>query len=165
MEVGYIGALLGTCLGLIGAITGFAGSYARKEPEKYSRLFRSLLLADSIIGFALVAIGAVTRLLASSDYFKTIGELGWSSGSLMLGVIAGVSTEFLGKWCAQASIYTVLLSGVAFLAFGFKSLYAPTNPGDAIRQLSQAAILLIVYAVWLFLIKTNRISARDDFST
>jgi uncharacterized membrane protein len=153
--IGYIGGLLGISLGSLGAITGIAGSYARKEPEKYLRSFRSLLLADSIIGFALVAIGVIMRLLVSSDHFKIIAEVIWSSGALLLVAIGGVATEFFGKWrIAQVSIYTAFLSGAALLVLGIESLHVPAKSGDAIRQLSQAAVLLIVCAVlWLLIIK------------
>lgn len=145
LDLGYVGAVLGTSLGLLGAITGVLGTLARMNPEKYLDKLRIMIWFDIAMGCLLAGGGILTWFGSSTDYGYDLAEILFYSGALTVGVIGAAASEILPE--VRRFVQAFWVSGLIFLALGAYSHFTEAAPGRKSRELTWGVTLLIFYVI------------------
>jgi peptidoglycan/LPS O-acetylase OafA/YrhL len=156
LDLGYVGAIVGTSLGVLGAVTGVLGSLARKNPEKYLNKLRKMGWFDIGVGCLLAGGGVVIWFGSSADYWRDLAEILFYAGALLLGIIAVAFSEFFDRRSRiRKFVHVPFASGVVLLALAAYSHLTATVSLRTTRETIWGAILLILYAVFLFVLKSR----------
>ncbi|MCS6806947.1 MAG: hypothetical protein RMM98_09780 [Acidobacteriota bacterium] len=161
-DVDYVGAIVGSSLGVLGAITGVLGSLAKMNPEKHLGKLRIMVWFDIGLGCFLAAVGIVTWLRSSTDYGYDLAETLFFSGVATVGVVGTAASEVIPE--ARRFAYTLLPSGLIFVALSVYSHLTHAPPGRKSRELTWGVMLLIFYVIaklWHNLITRRRTETRS----
>lgn len=157
LNIGYLGALLGIILGVLGALTGGLNRLARVHPEKHLGKLRAVLWVDMAVGWALVVGGVL--LWGVNRTASAPAEVLAYAGILMLGCLGAASHEFVDggvRW--RRLVHMLLVGGIVFLAIGGRALLTGTT---ASRAFIWGGCLVGVYVVSLCVWKRGTSRGRE----
>lgn len=161
LDLGYVGAIVGSSLGVLGAITGLLGRLAKTNPEKYLSKLRVMLGIDMVLGWLLIGSAGVIWFGSSTDYERDLAETLFYPGALMLGLLGASSGDLLDQRTQiRKLIHVLLASGLIFLTLGTYSYLVGAASWRRKWELTGGAILLVIYGVSLFL--QNQKMKTDD---
>ena len=148
LDLGYVGGILGTSLGLLGAITGVLGTLAKANPEKYLNKLRAMFKLDIGVGLILALGGLLVWFGSRNGYGYDLAETLFYCGVLTLVLLGMAYSEFFNKWdSTRRFIHLLLFFALFFFALGAYSHVAGAAPARKVRELSWGATLLIMYII------------------